>query len=53
MNNYEKIKNMNIDEMAEFINNLYCRNECDNNWSCFDCFERYKQWLQEESKDKI
>ena len=52
MNNYEKIKNMTIDEMAMwFATNIQCRN-------CFvpacpddrDCDEVFKQWLQQESE---
>ena len=55
MNNFEKIKNMNIDEMAEWIINiepLHCRN-CPANKICFgemDCKRTIKQWLQQESE---
>ena len=54
MNNFEKIKQMNIYELAEFITIenycLYCRydmNNCENK----DCIEGVKQWLQSESED--
>lgn len=33
MNNYEKIKNMNIDEMAEFLYVILSTKECYNNCS--------------------
>lgn len=52
MNNFEKIKSMDIDEMAEwFANYIHCR-------SCFlafcpddkDCDEIFKQWLESEQE---
>lgn len=55
MNNYEKIKSMNVEKMAEFINTCghdfppYCnyekatKLECDQN--CLKCAE---QWLLQE-----
>jgi len=58
MNNYEKIKNMSIDDMAEFI-------RCDDCFYCeardicgcwhFDephenCIKYAKQWLQQEEE---
>ena len=52
MNNFEKIKAMNIEEMAEFIVNPPC-----NDIFCEDCFcgdencqYHIKQWLQAESE---
>lgn len=59
MNNYEKIKNMSIDEMAEFLRNQGCDNSCVyyaeydriyENLECNGkCTDGIKQWLQEES----
>lgn len=43
MNNFEKIKQMNIDEMAEFIQKelfLFCKNKkCIN--SCVECTKNF------------
>ena len=56
MNNFEKIKNMTLDEMAEWIINiepLHCRN-CPANKICFgemDCKRTIRQWLQAESEE--
>lgn len=60
MNNYERIKNMSIDEMAEFFNRSFCQ-ECGfiegkfEDWkSCnADCWANnnngyYKKWLESE-----
>lgn len=62
MNNYEKIKAMTLDEMAQVFNEKYCE-ECAykdmnfNDWKdCdADCWAHikngyYKQWLQQESE---
>ena len=55
MNNFEKIKSMNIDEMASYIANL-CIHSCEtcpctNNNSCdMDCVVSIKQWLESEGK---
>lgn len=61
MNNYEKIKQMSLDEMADFIKRLkttYCRYK-ELNFNCVGCIienlcdlplSKTKQWLQEESK---
>lgn len=45
MNNYEKIKNMSIDEMAEVFNGKFCE-EC----GCAEYFDDnyYKNWLESE-----
>lgn len=63
MNNYEKIKAMSIDEMAETFNRKYCE-ECgyrdtpfsDDDWQyCSEnCWAHpankyYKQWLESEA----
>ncbi len=57
MTNYEAIRNMSIEEMAEFLDNhvirscLHCsyRNEDGN---CYDrnCKLGYKKWLESEVK---
>lgn len=54
MNNYEKIKNMTVDEMAEFLLQE-CINICVyNNEECLDygadCKDGIKQWLEQESE---
>ena len=65
MNNYEKIKNMSLDEMAEFykvlLNSILKKIEKNLNKEFktkdFISFNKYKksffkQWLQEESEGK-
>ena len=56
MNNFEKIKQMNIDEMAEWLEEfnhnslcLYCKG-CDNEDEEIGCRKGLIQWLQEESE---
>lgn len=58
MNNFEKIKAMDIEEMAKFLENMtinydschycyikdFCKDKCPN------CYLAYKQWLQQESE---
>lgn len=64
MNNYEKIKAMSIDEMAEEFNRKVCE-ECAykemnfDDWKDCDlnCYAHikngyYKQWLESEVKDE-
>lgn len=55
MNNFEKIKAMSIDEMAEFIaENINCGSCCLTDTACpvdLECDEVVKQWLQAESED--
>ena len=55
MNNFEKIKNMTLDEMAEFIaENINCGSCCLTDTACpvdLECDEVVKQWLQQESED--
>lgn len=54
MNNFEKIKAMNVDEMAEFINNSVerCDLVCNSKDCAFHrkCIDGIKQWLQQESE---
>ena len=61
MNNFEKIKSLTFDEMAELIGNLYSSdNWCDKCAEQFDdcysvgqgchCIQFAKQWLQAESE---
>ena len=61
MNNFEKIKQMNIDEMAEH-HELFARSVLKSALLSFGLnpvnvlpplnIKRYYQWLQEESEDK-
>ena len=54
MNNYEKIKSMNIDEMAIFLDDGFGCHKCSryelNLKSCnyIDCSICLRQWLQKE-----
>ena len=53
MNNFEKIKNMTLDEMAKFIyliNPMYCT-DCPAYNICKggECVKTLKQWLQQEN----
>ena len=52
MNNYERIKNMTIEEMAECISKSSNCGKCtlaDLDLSCHcECFTGIKQWLLEE-----
>lgn len=62
MNNYERIKTMTVDEMAEFLTKELCE-DCGytDNWqSCtqIGCwchknngYQTYKQWLMSESEE--
>ncbi len=54
MNNFEKIKAMSIDEMAEFIaENINCGSCCLTDTACsvdLECDEVVKQWLETESE---
>lgn len=58
MNNYEKIKAMTLDEMAEFLDEspcLHCSDDKSNNkCDCLKkCRKHIKQWLQQESKGRM
>ena len=50
MNNFEKIKAMDIDEMAEFIKSTRCMGEC-LGIECSQCKENLKQWLESEVRE--
>lgn len=45
MNNFQKIKSMSIDEMADFIYNGCNGRECIKDVDCYECI---KQWLLQE-----
>ena len=63
MTNYEKIKSMNVDKMAEFLENnfemrceLCPHNVVDDQGRCdlgfgFDCIAAIKAWLKAESEE--
>ena len=57
MTNYEKIKQMTIDEMAEFIKHCDCETSCAFEVACWygdkdcDCNNGIKQWLESESEE--
>lgn len=54
MNNFEKIKAMNIDEMAKILSSD-CANRCPKYFQfkkCYgNCQENVKQWLEQESEN--
>ena len=56
MNNFEKIRNMTVDEMAEWLIWEYkdkpCHEVCNgcDNYAEIGCVEGTKQWLQQESE---
>jgi hypothetical protein len=62
MNNFEKIKSMDIDEMINFINRLrtsYCQYK-EHNFNCIGCFiselcdlpmSKTRQWLESEVRE--
>lgn len=54
--NYERIKNMTVDEMAEFLaDNIVCEecpayNFCDTEVATYEnCTKFFKKWLESES----
>ncbi len=53
MNNYERIKNMSLTEMAEGIKDIvetgFCTGVCLGQ-NCTHCIEHIKKWLKEESR---
>ena len=56
MNNFEKIKAMDIDEMAEFIDtiSLCCEKACANPHCTGNqnlCLEHIKKWLESEVRE--
>lgn len=57
--NYERIKNMTVEEMTEFITSIVYCGSCPMFVNCSDtitfedkCINILKQWLQSESKEK-
>lgn len=57
--NYERIKNMTVEEMAKLLRNCddcyrICKmaDKCDLLNKCFECEKGIKQWLQLESEEK-
>ena len=57
MTNYEKIKAMSIDVMAEFLQDRSCCDTCkcdldDNKCMAIGCYAGIKQWLLEESEEQ-
>ena len=57
MNNYEKIKNMSIEEMAEMLHNITddcCNSYCSAPLNCQgtleECILGIKQWLEQEAE---
>lgn len=56
MNNYERIKQMSIEEMAEFFSRSDCdvciynpeTSECDCCSDNLECYDGIKQWLESE-----
>jgi hypothetical protein len=56
MNNYDKIKNMTVDEMAEYISKSSNCGKCaflELNFACHcECSKGIKQWLEEECEDE-
>lgn len=51
MNNFEKIKAMDIDEMAEWLNKIECNEDCCRDWNCNECVNGFKQWLESEVRE--
>lgn len=57
MNNYEKIKNMSVDEMAEFYYDYFecalcpCEWTSENEDCADDCYDAIKQWLLKECEE--
>lgn len=51
MNNYERIKQMSIDELVKFISDTNCYTTCLYRKECHgdkNCDEGIKQWLESE-----
>lgn len=54
MTNYDRIRNMSIEEMAEFITEQpsFCGMvngiDCNYGWNGGDCINHAKQWLESE-----
>lgn len=64
MNNYERIKNMSVEKMAEKLSEIWDCNDCTEHKRLSDnallksetcdnkCFEHCKEWLESEVEDK-
>jgi hypothetical protein len=53
VNNFEKIKAMDIDEMARWMTqfvNLDCF-DCNESHTCDSCYKENKQWLESEVRE--
>lgn len=52
MTNFERIKAMSVDRMADFlyssIGSEYCKNACTESFRCYDCL---RKWLESEVQD--
>ena len=53
MTNYDRIKDMNIDEMAEYFNGIFDCSNCPNDMFLCEskgsvCTKYIKQWLESE-----
>ena len=56
MNNFEKIKSLTLDEMAEFITDISACDACtcdmeENKCMAVGCRDGVKQWLQQEASE--
>lgn len=54
MNNFERIKNMSLDEMAEFFGNYFRCDDCpmlDSEDCGARCNIAFKQWLEREAQN--
>lgn len=55
MNNYEKIKQMDKEELSNFLCNLMCNHCCDNRCpardKCYTGHSGMKDWLESEAQD--
>lgn len=55
MTNYEKIKSMSLEEMAEWLDETLLDHDCcvgiDVNCEECDCISGRKKWLESEAKD--
>ena len=56
MNNFNKIKNMTVDEMSKFLSNVVMCEKCPVSEFCDEdtiyqeCPEKFKQWLLSDVK---
>ena len=49
MTNYERIKNMSVEEMANFINEIVAY--CFNDEECVSCLSIIEEWLNSEVEE--